>query len=69
MDDTAEAVLRVVEEIVEVIALEQADEFFIGKQDVLTLRIVNQDGGWQVKTTSRSEKPICTRRAAVMPGA
>ena len=35
MDDTAEAVLRVVEEIVEAIALEQGDEFFIGKQDVL----------------------------------
>lgn len=35
MDDTAEAVLRVVEEIVEAIALEQGDEFFIGKQGVL----------------------------------
>lgn len=49
MDDAAKAVLRVVEEIVEVIALEQADEFFIGEQDVLALRIVDQDGGWQVE--------------------
>ena len=35
MDDAAEAVLRVLEEIVEVITLEQGDEFFIGEQDVL----------------------------------
>ena len=49
MDDAAKAVLRVVEEIVEVIALKQGDEFFIGKQDVLPLCVVDQDRGRQVE--------------------
>lgn len=49
MDDAAESALRVSEEVIEIVTLEQGDEFLIGKEDFLALCIVDQDGSWQIE--------------------
>ena len=49
VNGAAETVIRKGEEVIEILTLEQSDEFLIGKQDSFTLCIVDQDSGRQIE--------------------